>query len=196
MGKKHSKVWLSGQGEEGQPGPLLLSAPSLHRSWDSPEPCTHTSLPSPMAPYQQPWSREVPAAWEQPDPHPRRGQPPSPRRGSAQPTPGAGKPLRTRGNSEPPSRRLARICTSSMTTPLPLVLPTGCDLHHQFPPNAGGHVGSRRFDTRPTPLRGHTTTLHMCFCRGKPCPSPPRACRGGVHDALKGSKSTPRSAQV
>lgn len=162
-GKTHSKVWLAGQGQGGQPGPLLLSAHSLHWSWDSP-PALHPHIPAepggtlPATPVPGSTGGLGTAR------HSSRTGPASPRRSSAcsaQSTPAAGKPLHTRGNSAAPRRRPARIYTSSMTTPLPLALPTGCDFQRQFPPTAGGRAGNTRFDTHPSPLQGHTTTLQL-----------------------------------
>lgn len=110
---------------------LLLSAHSLHWSWDSPQFWTHRSLLSPRAPYLPPQGSTGGLGAARPSSQTR--QPPPARAWRAQCNPPwAGKPLCTRGNSEAPRTRV--FYTSSMTVPLPLTLPTGCDFNHRFPP--------------------------------------------------------------
>lgn len=150
-------VFKAGKG--GQPGPLLLSAHSLHRA-GVPQPCIHASLPSPRTPYLPPRS------WEQPDLILHRDRVPIWSSAcSVQSTPGTGKPQHTQGNSEAPRRQPGCIYTPSMTAPLPLTLPTGWDFNGRFPPEAGGHAGSS--------TRSNIRSAHP---RDTPAPSSQLSC--------------------
>lgn len=135
---KWKKTRFSSQGR-------VQRGPSLHKSWDSPQ---FWTLLSPGHLTCQP--REAPAAWEQPDPHPRPDSLPMLSLAcSVQSTLARKAPVHA-GEFRGTQNR--RIYTSSMTVPLPLPLPTGWDLNHPFPPQAGGCA---RILLPCSPLQGH-----------------------------------------
>lgn len=169
-----------------------FQADSLHRSWDSPR-VLHPHIPAEpqgtLPATLVPGSTGGPGtAWLSRD-------------GDSLPTqelgvlgaihPRAGKPLHTRGNSEAARTQPVRIYTSSMTTPLPFVLPTGWDFNHRFPPKAGGRAGSMRLNihsAHPPGTRHHppsSPAAHVRFYRGKPSLQLPRTPCTMLSRALK-----------